>query len=159
MHTVGVPNLRVMPSGPLPPNPPELLDSKVVERLLHYVAGSGADVVILDAPPMLGLSDTSILASKVDGTLVVVDTTHAKKDNLQQVKTLLSQTGTRVLGSVVNKQPRKRRHAVYDYYGYPSSKHRSNGKHRHFKKGRSIAGMSNSIIPISLDHQRNSQVK
>src|SRR6266700_6942595 len=55
MHTVGIPNLRVMPSGPLPPNPPELLDSKGMECLLLALKRCGAEIIIFDTPPLLGI--------------------------------------------------------------------------------------------------------
>src|SRR6266702_792646 len=56
------------------------------------------------------------MASKVDGTLVVVDITRARKGSLKQVKALLAQAGTRVLGCVVNKQRRSRKDTNYSYY-------------------------------------------
>src|SRR5207245_2310825 len=88
IHSVGIPNLWLMPSGPMPPNPPELLDSKAMQRLLTVIANYGVEVVIFDTAPLLGLSDASILVSKVDGTLVVVDITRANKKNLKQMKGL-----------------------------------------------------------------------
>ena len=87
MHTVNIPNLQVIPAGPLPPNPPELLDSKAMESLLAAIENSGAEVIIFDTPPLLGLSDTSILASKADGRLVVVDSSRANKKYLKQMTT------------------------------------------------------------------------
>jgi Mrp family chromosome partitioning ATPase len=116
VHSVGIPNLWVMPSGPLPPNPPELLDSKAMQRLLAVISNYGVEVVIFDTPPVLGLSDVSILASKMDGTLVVVDITRAKKKNLKQMKAVLMQTGAHILGCVVNKQRRSRHDMTYSYY-------------------------------------------
>src|SRR5205807_7573447 len=104
MHSVGIPNLLVMPSGPLPPNPPELLDSKAMERLFTKIEDSGAEIVIIDTPPLLGLSDTSILVPKVDGTIVVVDITRTNKKHLRQLKAILTKAGSHVLGCVVNKQ-------------------------------------------------------
>ena len=79
MQSVGIPNLQVISAGPLPPNPPELLDSKAMESLQVALASSGAEVIIFDMPPMLGLSDASILASKVDGVLLVIDIERANK--------------------------------------------------------------------------------
>ena len=116
VHTVDIPNLYVMPSGPLPPNPPELLDSEAMQHLLAAAANGGVEVVIFDGPPLLGLSDASILASKVDGALAVVDITRANKGNLKQMEALLAQTGVRVIGYVVNKQRRGRKDAVSTYY-------------------------------------------
>jgi Mrp family chromosome partitioning ATPase len=118
VHSVGIPNLWVMPSGPLPPNPPELLDSKAMQCLLTAIANYGVEVVIFDTPPILGLSDVSILASKMDGTLVVVDITRANKKYLKQMGALLTQAGAHVLGYVVNKQRHSRHDTTNSYYYY-----------------------------------------
>ena len=136
MHAVDIPNLLVMPAGPLPPNPPELLDSKAMEQFFTDLASSGAEVIIFDAPPLLGLSDANILAPKVDGVLVVVDITSANnKKNLKRVKTLLAQSGGRVLGCVVNKQRQSRKDSAYAYY-YNHSEERNESK-----------GMQNGDVP------------
>jgi tyrosine-protein kinase len=116
VHSVGIPNLWVMPSGPLPPNPPELLDSKAMHLLLAEIANFGVEIVIFDTPPLLGLSDASILASMVDGTLVVVDITRAKKRSLEQLKAVLVQAGAHVIGCVVNRQHRNPKDTIYYYY-------------------------------------------
>jgi non-specific protein-tyrosine kinase len=121
VHTVSIPNLWVMPSGPLPPNPAELLESKMMQQFLAEIANAGVEVIIFDAPSLLGLSDVSILASKVDGVLVVVDTMHATKSKLKQAKAVLAQTGACVIGSIANKQRPNR--------GVPSSYTSSTGKH------------------------------
>lgn len=118
IHAVHISNLRVMPAGPLPLNPSELLDSKAMQHLIQSLSNYGAEIVIFDTPPLLGLADASIMASKVDGALVAVDITRARKENLKQVKALLAQTGTRVLGCVINKQRRSRKNTIYSYsYG------------------------------------------
>jgi Mrp family chromosome partitioning ATPase len=104
MHDVGIPNLRVMPSGSLPPNPAELLNSKAMQRLLMELSDCGADMVICDTPPVCGLPDTGILASKVDGTLVVVDVSHAQRAPLQAMKAFLVEAGAQVIGCIANKQ-------------------------------------------------------
>jgi len=117
IHPVDIPNLSVMPSGPLPPNPPDLLDSRAMQHFFAALASCGAEAVIFDTPPLPGLSDASILATKVDGTLVVVDVNLANKMNLKLVKALLVRAGAHVLGCVVNKQRYSRSHTIYaDYY-------------------------------------------
>ena len=116
VHPVGIPNLWVMPSGPLPPNPSELFESKVMQRFFTVIANCGIEVVIFDTPPLLGLSDASILASKVDGALIVIDTTRATKEKLKQAKAVLSQTGVHVLGCVANKLKHKRSDSTYYYF-------------------------------------------
>ncbi len=118
IHGVGIPNLGVMPSGPLPPNPSELLESKAMQRFLVVLANCGAEVVIFDAPPLLGLSDSSILASKVDGAVMVIDTSRATKGKLKQAKAILAQTGVNILGCVANKQRHNRSDPSYSYYYY-----------------------------------------
>jgi non-specific protein-tyrosine kinase len=125
-HSVGIPNLRVIPSGPLPPNPSDLLDSKAMQRLLAALATCGAEIVIFDAPPIRGLSDAGIMASKVDGTLVVVDIARSNKNYLVQTKTLLSQAGAHVVGCVANKQ-RRSRHDTSSYYYYQYGKQDGRG--------------------------------
>jgi Mrp family chromosome partitioning ATPase/capsular polysaccharide biosynthesis protein len=118
VHAVGIPNLWVMPTGPLPPNPPELLDSKAMRHFLTLIAQCGVEVVIFDAPPILGLSDASILASKVDGALAVIDMTRATRNKLKLLKAALAQTGVNVLGCVANRYRGSRSDSVYSYYYY-----------------------------------------
>lgn len=134
VHNVGIPNLWVMPCGGLPPNPAEMLESKVMQRFMSVVANSGAEVVIFDTPPLLGLSDASILAPRVDGALIVIDAAHATKEKLLQVKALLSQTGVQVLGCVVNKLRHTRNGATYYYFSadeYSTEKSAGNGHNGH----------------------------
>jgi capsular exopolysaccharide synthesis family protein len=117
MHNVGIPNLRVMPSGPLPPNPPELLDSKGMECLFVALMRCGAEVVVFDTPPLLGISDAAILAPKVDGTLFVVEMNRASRNSLLQAKAILAQAGAHISGCIVNKCTYKRKKNLSaDYY-------------------------------------------
>ncbi len=113
MHYIGIPNLRVMPSGPLPPNPSELLDSKAMERFFRAVESCDIEMIIFDTPSLLGLSDTSILASKVDGTLIVADMTKVKKENISRMKTILAQSGANVIGCIANKVSDKQKETGY----------------------------------------------
>jgi len=122
IRPVNIPNLGVMPSGPLPPNPSELLDSKPMQLFFTALSRSGAEVVILDAPSVLGLPDALVLASKADGTLVVVDINRARKGNLKQVKELLEQAGAHVLGCVVNKEHQKRKDTPYKLVPYSTGR-------------------------------------
>ncbi|GAC1658016.1 MAG: polysaccharide biosynthesis tyrosine autokinase [Ktedonobacteraceae bacterium] len=138
---VDIPNLCVMTSGPLPPNASELLESKVMRRVFEAFTISGAEVIIIDTPPLLGLSDASILAPKVDGVIVVANITHTTKKNLKQVKAILTQAGAQVIGSVVNQQRRNRGNTP-DYYYYSADN--ENGRS-------SQSGESANAIPITPD--------
>ncbi len=130
VHPTSIPNLHVMPSGPLPPNASELLDSKAMQRLMVLIAESGVDIVIYDVPPISGLSDAAILAPRVDGVLVVVDTMRANRKMLAHTKMLLTQNGANVIGCVANKQRRGRNDGSYSYYYYAQQQDEHGGEKR-----------------------------
>lgn len=148
-HAVNIPNLKVMPAGPLPPNPPDLLDSRAMESFQVALANSGAEVIIFDAPPLLGLSDASILASKVDGVLVVINIERANRKQIEQMKAHFAQAGTRVLGCVVNKQRRKRRDASYYSYYY----YHSDGESKSAHNSNTPVAVGASALPKSAGQQ------
>jgi capsular exopolysaccharide synthesis family protein len=104
-------NLSIVTSGPLPPNPAELLASTRMDHVLQE-AEREAEYVIIDSPPSL-VADVQILASKVDGVILVVHPGHTHADAALATQEQLSRTGTRILGVVLNRIPRHRA----DYYG------------------------------------------
>ncbi|HET8910364.1 MAG TPA: polysaccharide biosynthesis tyrosine autokinase [Ktedonobacteraceae bacterium] len=126
--SVDIPNLGVMTAGELPPNPPELLDSAAMNTFLEVIKNSGVDIVVIDTPPLLGLSDTSILTAKVDGVVVVADITRVKKKNLHLTRAALTRANARVLGSIVNKQQRPRKSSIYGYGYYYYGQEEEKGK-------------------------------
>ncbi len=159
MHSVGIPNLQIMPAGSPSPNATELLASQAMPFLMSSIENCGADVVIIDAAPLLGLSDTSILAVMVDATLFVVDITHAYKKSLKQAKALIAQTGAQVLGCVVNKQLRRRGATLYDYYldaPYTFNNHtrrQSSEINQGMQNGHTSIDLSSPFISASLNEQ------
>ena len=148
-HPVDIPNLWVMPSGPLPPNPPELLDSKAMHHFFTTIADGGFEVIIFDTPPLLGLSDASILAPKVDGALVVVDIMRATKGKLKQMKAVLAAANVHVLGSIANKQRRSRSDAVYSNYYYYHVEEQ-NGQEKHASNSHRPTNHSVPVPQVSL---------
>lgn len=92
--------LRVLTSGPLPPNPLEMLGSRrfdtVIARLLQE-----ADMVVFDTPPAAGLSDAAVLAARVDGVLLVVGAGRTKRDLARKAKELLLRVNAHLLGVVL----------------------------------------------------------
>src|SRR3990172_6739244 len=76
---VGIPNLSVLTSGPLPPNPSELLGSQRMQELMAKLRES-ADYVLFDSPPVLAVTDAAVLASKLDGVLLVINAGHTKRE-------------------------------------------------------------------------------
>ena len=118
----GVPNLSLLLSGALPPNPSELLGSKRMQQLLDYLHQFN-DVVIIDAPPLLPVTDALVLAPLTDGVLLVIDYGGTRIGEAVQGKTQLDQSGARILGVVMNKIPTGRRGYSYyyrRYYAYES---------------------------------------
>lgn len=96
-----VPNLSLLPSGPLPPNPAELLQSRHMERVLEALKAR-ADVLLFDTPPLIAVTDAAVLATKVDGTLLVIKAGHTRREMVKSAKDLLERVHARVLGVVLN---------------------------------------------------------
>lgn len=96
-----IPRLAVIPAGPLPPNPAELLGSRRMVDLLE-AAKAAADVVIVDAPPVLPVADAGVLSPHVDGVILVVRTGRTKRDVAREAAASLERLGARVLGAVLN---------------------------------------------------------
>jgi polysaccharide biosynthesis transport protein len=94
-------NLYCLASGPLPPNPAELLSSKRMEVLLKEFAKSGeVDYVVIDSPPVLSVADALILASTVDAVIVTARMNATKRDEAREVRDRLSRAGANVIGVV-----------------------------------------------------------
>jgi receptor protein-tyrosine kinase len=104
-------------SGPIPPNPTEVLQSNAARSLFDRLSQM-FDIVIVDAPPLLPVSDAAIIARDVDGAVLVVRHGKTTKDQLRQASHRLDQVDARLLGVTVNMTP-KRGGSGYGYgYGY-----------------------------------------
>jgi capsular exopolysaccharide synthesis family protein len=112
-----VEGLWFVPAGTLPPDPAELLGSQRMRALLAH-AREQVDAVVLDAPPVLPVSDALALAPHVDGVLLVVDLARTPRDAARRAAGQLRAVGARVAGVVVNNVPADGR--GYYYYGYYS---------------------------------------
>ena len=117
LRTVDEPNLRVLTSGPLPPNPAELLGSKrmqdVVERL-----GAEADLVIFDSPPATAVTDAAVLASLTDGTVLVVAAGRTRRAAAQRAQEALARVGGHLVGVVLNRFGGEANKSDYSAYPY-----------------------------------------
>lgn len=94
-----VDNLSVITSGPIPPNPSELLNSKRMGKLLDWARGN-FDIVVLDTPPVLAVSDVQVLVPKTDGVVVVANMGKTLKSDLQRTVEILKLANAKILGSV-----------------------------------------------------------
>jgi non-specific protein-tyrosine kinase len=101
-----VPNtsLQILTSGPLPPIPSQLLASKKMDEVIAKLA-TLAEVVIFDAPPIVAVNDASLLASKVDGVLLVVKAGGTKRDHVKAAKDRLEKVNARLIGAVLTNAP------------------------------------------------------
>jgi capsular exopolysaccharide synthesis family protein len=100
-----VEGLRLLPTGPVPPNPGELLASQRMRDQLGRLRAL-ADVVIIDSPPLLEAGDLAVLASVVDGVLLVVDAQRTRGPDAAHALATLRNAGALVLGAVLNRVPR-----------------------------------------------------
>ena len=95
-----VANLRLLPSGPLPPNPVALLSTNRLAELLAQLAVD-ADYVLVDAPPVLAVTDAALWAGKVDGVLLAVHAGRTRREHAQRAKTVLEKVQARIVGAVL----------------------------------------------------------
>lgn len=94
-------HLHLLPSGPVPSNPSELIDSKAMWELLETLEKQ-YDVILIDTPAILDVSDSVILSAMSDGVIMVAAAGKAKKDHLRKAKEQLSHVNARILGVVLN---------------------------------------------------------
>jgi capsular exopolysaccharide synthesis family protein len=110
-----VDNLFVLTTGPIPPNPAELLSSQAMKDLLHQDLQS-FDVVLIDTPPVLAVTDAQILANQCDGTILVIKSGETPVDAAVKSKELLAAANAKLLGTVLNYKNIQDSHYYY-YYG------------------------------------------
>ncbi|MCT2347653.1 CpsD/CapB family tyrosine-protein kinase [Niallia taxi] len=108
-------NLYVLPSGPIPPNPSELLGSKAMKQFMER-ALEEFDLIIFDTPPVLAVTDAQILGNLCQGTILVVSSGKTDKESLIKTKELLTATNGRLLGVVLNNKKIDKKGSYY-YYG------------------------------------------
>ena len=112
-----IPNLSIVVAGPTPPNPSELLGSERMASLLDS-ASEMFDIVILDTPPALPVTDASILAPHTDGVILVVRAGQTQSNKAQDVTRNFDRLGVRVLGIAVNALERDADGGYYYHYQY-----------------------------------------
>ncbi|UBH09357.1 CpsD/CapB family tyrosine-protein kinase [Macrococcus armenti] len=113
-----VENLSILTSGPIPPNPSELLSSK---RFKDLVTGLEEyfDMIIIDTPPVLAVTDAVIMSTVVDGTIIVTNVETNNKHHLLKAKEILVKSDANLLGVVLNnvEKSTKDDYYYYEYYG------------------------------------------
>ncbi len=131
-----VPGLQVLTSGPLPPNPAELLASRRMREFTEKLTGA-ADIVIFDTPPITALADAAIIGSQVDGVLIVMSAGETRREMARRALAALQRVNARVVGALINRMPVQGAGYYYyyyyhygHYYGEEENGGRRNGKRR-----------------------------
>ncbi|NIV39822.1 MAG: polysaccharide biosynthesis tyrosine autokinase, partial [Anaerolineae bacterium] len=126
LQETGIDNLRLLSSGPLPPNPPELLGSQKMHRLFETLIQE-ADLIIFDSPPILAVTDATVLSMTADGVLVVADAEKTRRGALKEAVEKLRQADANILGTVLNRVPLRGSEYTYYHYDYYGHRKRRRG--------------------------------
>lgn len=113
---VGVPNLNLITSGPIPPNPSELLASDRMRELLHRARGR-FDFVIVDTPPVLAVTDATVIGSMTDGVVLCLSAGKVRREDAKACRDRLLMSDVKILGAVLNRY-REGAHGGRKYYYY-----------------------------------------
>jgi capsular exopolysaccharide synthesis family protein len=132
IHKLWVPNLSVLPCGPIPPNPAELISSKRMEVLLRVLSGR-YDHILIDSPPLINVTDPVILSTMVDGVILVVQAGRSTREVVRRARTELGSVGAKIFGVVLNNLDLKREGydsylSTYGSYGYGDSREEAGRK-------------------------------
>ncbi|MDR3587310.1 MAG: CpsD/CapB family tyrosine-protein kinase [Desulfosporosinus sp.] len=127
IQETAVPGVMVLTAGLIPPNPAELVGSRRMKRLIEEVSKQ-FDIVLIDTPPIIAVTDAAIIAQEVDGVVLVLASGEVNKANAQRAKELLDNVGSKILGVVLNKVNTK----IGNYYcGNYYDANEPKKKHRH----------------------------
>lgn len=116
IQSTQIPNLSVLTSGPIPPNPAEMMASNRMTQLMEELRGM-FDVILIDSPPILAVTDAQLLSVRCDGVIFVIDQGKLKKEYALKAKANLEKAGAKILGVVLNNVKRKKNEYYYYYYG------------------------------------------
>ncbi len=111
----GIEGVSIIPTGPLPPDPARLVESKKMQQLLKDITES-YDLVIVDTPPILAASDSTVFGGWTDGMVIVVESGRASRHHLPEILDLAKKANINLIGAVLNKETG--RSASYYYYEY-----------------------------------------
>lgn len=121
LQETDVNGLRVLSAGPAPPNPIRLLKSRSATQIVNELRGM-ADFIVLDTPPVLALADAQVVAALADATLMVVSSRDTGRRDVTRALNLLAQSGTDVIGVVLNKTNSREGSGYYYYRDYGVSR-------------------------------------
>ena len=114
-----VPRLRMLASGKPPPNPAELLAGSRTERLFGALSAD-CDIVLVDSPPVLPVTDAAVIANRVDGTILVASAGRSLRKHFSHAIEILGQVDSHIIGAVLNEAP-----SEIGGYGYGYDEYRN----------------------------------
>lgn len=116
IRSTRVPNLDLLTSGPIPPNPSELIDSdkfyEIYNELLRRY-----DFVLIDTPPVNTVTDAQVFLQHVKDAILVIDAENNNKNEVKKAKSLIEKADGKLIGAVLNKTPKDKSSSYYSYYG------------------------------------------
>lgn len=115
INATNISNFYILTSGPIPPNPAELLGSRKMKSLIEELKGY-FDIILFDAPPVLSVTDAQVLSTYCNGVVFVAGYGQAEKLAVVRAKELISKVGGKIIGVVINKVPNNSK--SYYYYNY-----------------------------------------
>jgi len=125
LNSSSIPNLSYITAGTIPPNPAEMLDSQEMRNFLIKLRDE-YDLIILDSPPIIAVTDSEILTSMVDGTVLIVSAENTEIEMMERSVELIRRENTQFLGTVLNNFSYKSGYGsyykYYYYYSHPESK-------------------------------------
>jgi len=123
-----VKNLDVLTSGVIPPNPSELLSSNAMKNFIEKVKAS-YDIILMDSPPVVSVTDASIISTYADATILVVKSGKTEIETVKRAKELLEKINANIIGVVLNNISKKQ--LDYSYYYYYSEEGDKKRKNKH----------------------------
>lgn len=146
------PNLDVLTSGPIPPNPSELLGSEKMSDILKEV-GEKYDYILMDLPPILAVTDAAIVGHMADGIVLVVRSGITAPEEAKEAKKRLEAGHANILGVVLNGVPTEKKgygygygYYYYDYYDENNEKHHEKHKRTHSRKADTLISKVTSLF-------------
>lgn len=116
IRSTRVENLDLLTSGPIPPNPSELIASEKFENILNDLF-KYYDFILIDTPPVNTVTDAQVFMQYVKECVLIIDVENNNKDELKKAKSLIEKAEGRLLGAVLNKTPVDKSSSYYYYYG------------------------------------------
>lgn len=114
LQATAVDNLRLLSSGPKPPNPADMLGAARMDQIIAQLVGQ-ADIVLFDAPPVMAAADAAILGAKTDGVMLVIQAGKTRRDHSERAREILEKAKARLVGAALTNAPKDS--SMGEYYG------------------------------------------